>query len=137
MATPFPEKSFAQWQDDALSNILSVTLDNANPKRGTRCYLKSVADELRSEGLAVLITTQVFERVLVARLDEDMVVASGISVFEYLVGSWQMSQTVVSNLCGAKGKALDLAVREARVQALREAQLLLVSYMGLSLQIPD
>ncbi|KAJ2148819.1 Ubiquitin conjugation factor E4 [Coemansia sp. RSA 564] len=137
MTTPKPEKSFAQWQDDALSNILSVTLDNANPKRGTRCYLKSVADELRSEGLAVLITTQVFERVLVARLDEDMVVASGISVFEYLVGSWQMSQTVVSNLCGAKGKALDLAVREARVQALREAQLLLVSYMGLSLQIPD
>ncbi|KAJ2544407.1 Ubiquitin conjugation factor E4 [Coemansia sp. RSA 1822] len=110
---------------------------NTNPKRSTRCYLKGVADELRSEGIAVLITTQVFERVLVARLDEDMVAASGISVFEYLVGSWQMSQTVVSNLRGAKGKALDLAVREARVKALGEAQLLLVSYMGLSLQIPD
>ncbi|KAJ2823316.1 Ubiquitin conjugation factor E4, partial [Coemansia erecta] len=110
---------------------------NSNPKRSTRSYLKGVADELRDEGAAVLITTATVERVLVARLDESVVAASGISVFEYLVGGWRLSQTVVANLCGAKGKALDPAVREARVLALREAQALLVSYMGLSLQIPD
>ncbi|KAJ2633580.1 Ubiquitin conjugation factor E4 [Coemansia sp. RSA 1290] len=134
MTTP---KTHEQWQDDAFSNILSVTLDNSNPKRSSRYYLQHVAEELRSENASVLITTATFERVLVARLDESAVAASGTGVSEYLINSWRMAQTVASNLRGAKGKALDPAVREARIQALIKAQALLVSYIGLSLQIPD
>ncbi|KAJ2809394.1 Ubiquitin conjugation factor E4 [Coemansia guatemalensis] len=132
-----PEKTFEQWQDDALSSVLSVTLDDANPKRSGRFYLKEVAEELREEGALALISTATLERVLVARLDEGAVVTSGSGVFEYLLNSWRAVHTVVGNLCGAKGKGLDPSVREARVQVLRNAQELLVSYMGLALQLPD
>ncbi|KAJ2704957.1 Ubiquitin conjugation factor E4 [Coemansia sp. IMI 203386] len=138
MATPKPEKTFEQWQDDALSTVLSVTLDNTNPKRSRRCYLEDVANELKTEeGAQVLITRSTLERVLVARLEDDRVVSSGISVFEYLLSSWQSAQGVVANLSGAKGKALDPVVRAARIQVLEETRALLVSYMGLALQIPD
>ncbi|KAJ2713679.1 Ubiquitin conjugation factor E4 [Coemansia spiralis] len=77
------------------------------------------------------------ERALVARLDEAAVAACGTGGFAYLVGCWQTAHTVASNLCGPKGQALGAAVRETRVGALRAAQALLVSYMGLALQLPD
>ncbi|KAJ2818079.1 Ubiquitin conjugation factor E4, partial [Coemansia furcata] len=77
------------------------------------------------------------ERVLVARLEPDEVAASGISVFDYLLGSWRAVRVVIENLSGAKGKALDASVREARVGVLRDLQTLLISYMGLTLQVPD
>ncbi|KAJ2508710.1 Ubiquitin conjugation factor E4, partial [Coemansia sp. RSA 1939] len=131
------EKSFEQWQDDAFSSVLSVTLDTTNPKRSNRTSLQSVGEELRSEGLAALITTSTLERVLVARLEESVVAGSGVSVDGYLLSSWGAMQGVVSNLSGAKGKTLDPAVRAQRIGALGEAQRLLVSYIGLSLQMPD
>ncbi|KAJ1938176.1 Ubiquitin conjugation factor E4, partial [Kickxella alabastrina] len=131
------EKTLEQWQDDALSTVLLVTLDNTNPKRSRRCYLGDVAQELQEEGAAALITKNTLERVLVARLEEERVVGSGLGVFEYLLGSWQAVQGVIGNLAGAKGRTLDAAVRTERVQALTEARTLLVSYMGLALQIPD
>ncbi|KAJ2158357.1 Ubiquitin conjugation factor E4, partial [Coemansia sp. RSA 552] len=131
------EKTFEQWQDDAFSSILSLTLDSANPRRKGRCFLPGVAAELKEENVPVLITAATLERVLLARLDESVVADSGSSAFEFLASSWRSGQAVVSNLCGAKGKALDPSVREARTSALREAQGLLVSYMGLSLQFPD
>ncbi|KAJ2908961.1 Ubiquitin conjugation factor E4, partial [Coemansia aciculifera] len=77
------------------------------------------------------------ERVLVARLEADEVAASGVGVFGYLLSSWRAVRTVVENLSGAKGKALDAAVREERIGVLRALQALLVSYMGLALQVPD
>ncbi|KAJ2661237.1 Ubiquitin conjugation factor E4 [Coemansia sp. RSA 1200] len=131
------EKPFDQWQDDAFSSVLSVTLDTTNPKRSSRAYLQSVGEELRSEGLAALITTSTLERVLIARLEESVVAGSGVSADGYLISSWSSIQGVVSNLSGAKGKTLDPTVREARIGALCEAQRLLVSYLGLSLQMPD
>ncbi|KAJ1898547.1 Ubiquitin conjugation factor E4, partial [Kickxella alabastrina] len=131
------EKTLEQWQDDALSTVLLVTLDNTNPKRSGRCYLGDVAQELQEEGAAALITKNTLERVLVARLEEERVVDSGLGVFEYLLGSWQAVQGVIGNLAGAKGRSLDAIVRTGRVQALTEARTLLVSYMGLALQIPD
>ncbi|KAI8322923.1 hypothetical protein GQ54DRAFT_297088 [Martensiomyces pterosporus] len=137
MTTPKPEKTFEQWQDDAFSNVLSLTLDNTHPNRSNRLYLKSVADELKEEAIPLLVTRETFDRVLVARLEEGQVVASGIGVFDYLLSSWRMANTVVTNLTGAKGKLLDPAVRDARVHVLKEAQALIVSYMGISLQYPD
>ncbi|KAJ1770468.1 Ubiquitin conjugation factor E4 [Coemansia sp. RSA 1813] len=131
------EKSFDQWQDDAFSSVLSVTLDNTNPKRSNRAYLQNVANELRSEGSPALITTSTLERVLIARLEESVVAASGISVSGYLINSWRSINAVVSNLSGAKGKSLDPSTRVLRITALSEAQQLLVSYIGLSLQMPE
>ncbi|PIA15051.1 hypothetical protein COEREDRAFT_98411 [Coemansia reversa NRRL 1564] len=131
------EKTFEQWQDDALSSVLSVTLNDSNPKRSGRFYLKGAAEELREEGASVLISTATLERVLVARLDEDAVVTSGVSVFDYLLSCWRAVHTVVGNLYGARGKGLNPSVREARVQVMRNAQELLISYMGLALQFPD
>ncbi|KAJ2642433.1 Ubiquitin conjugation factor E4, partial [Coemansia sp. RSA 1694] len=131
------EKTPEQWQDDALSSILSVTLDGSNTKRQGRRCLAAVASELRDEGKAALITKATMERVLVARLELDEVAASGVGVFDYLLGSWRAVRTVIDNLSGAKGKALDASVREARVGVLRDLQALLVSYMGLTLQVPD
>ncbi|KAJ1726284.1 Ubiquitin conjugation factor E4, partial [Coemansia biformis] len=130
-----PAKTFAQWQNDAFSNVLSVTLDDAKP--GGRYLLKDIADELRSEGVPALISTETLERVLVARLDEAAVAVSGIGAFEYLVASWQSVHAVIANLCGPKGRALDAGVREERTGALRTAQALLVSYMGLVVQFPE
>ncbi|KAJ1963796.1 Ubiquitin conjugation factor E4 [Dipsacomyces acuminosporus] len=137
MTAPKAEKTFEQWQDDAFSSVLSLTLDNTNPKRSNRFYLKNVADELKEEGVPLLITTSTFDRVLVSRLEEANVVTNGISVLDYLLNSWRAANTVVTNLTGVKGKTLDPAIREARVFALKEAQGLLVSYMGISLQYPD
>ncbi|KAJ2318630.1 Ubiquitin conjugation factor E4 [Coemansia sp. RSA 2704] len=137
MATPKPEKTFEQWQDDAFSSVLAVTLDSTNPKRKQRCYLDGVAAELRDEGAAALLTTATLERAIVARLDERAVASSGLSVFEYLAGCWCRCLAVMGNLQGARGSALDAGVRAARVQALGEAQALLVSYMGLALQLPE
>ncbi|KAJ2549665.1 Ubiquitin conjugation factor E4 [Coemansia sp. RSA 1933] len=130
-------KAVDQWQDDAFSNVLSVTLDQTNPKRRNRMYLESVAKELRSEGSAVLITTGTLERVVVARLEESAVAASGVSVSGFLLNSWRSMHAVADNLSGAKGKALDAETRGARIAALGEAQRLLVSYIGLALQIPE
>ncbi|KAJ2359709.1 Ubiquitin conjugation factor E4, partial [Coemansia sp. RSA 2607] len=130
--------TFEQWQDDALSSVLNVTLDNTNPKRSQRIHLADVAQELEAEdGVQALITPSTLERVLVARLDEERVAASGASVFEYLFASWQSVQGVIGNLEGAKGKALDPEVRQARVATMEAARVLLISYMGLALQIPD
>ncbi|KAJ2778192.1 Ubiquitin conjugation factor E4 [Coemansia interrupta] len=130
--------TFEQWQDDALSSVLNVTLDNTNPKRLQRIHLADVAQELNAEdGVQALITPSTLERVLVARLDEARVAASGISVFEYLFASWQSVQGVIGNLEGAKGRALDPEMRRARVATMEAARALLVSYMGLALQIPD
>ncbi|KAJ2747151.1 Ubiquitin conjugation factor E4 [Coemansia sp. BCRC 34301] len=137
MSTPKAEKTPEQWQDDALSSILSVTLDGSNTKRQGRWFLEAVASELREEGQAALITRATMERVLVARLEPDNVAASRISVFDYLLGSWRAVRVVTENLSGAKGRALDAAVREMRVGVLRDLQALLVSYMGLALQVPD
>ncbi|KAJ1724604.1 Ubiquitin conjugation factor E4 [Coemansia erecta] len=132
------QKTFEQWQDDALSSVLGVTLDNTNPRRQQRMHLADVAQELAAEGgAAALITPSTLERVLVARLDEARVAASGASVFEYLLASWQSVQAVVANLEGAKGRALDAEVRQARVATMHAARTLLISYMGLALQIPD
>lgn len=72
-----------------------------------------------------------------ARLEESEVLASNVGLFEYLLGSWQNTYRVIANLTGAKGSGLDPTVRETRVSSLREAQSLLVSYMGLSLQVPE
>ncbi|KAJ2784390.1 Ubiquitin conjugation factor E4, partial [Coemansia linderi] len=137
MSTLKAEKTPEQWQDDALSSILSVTLDGSNTKRQGRRCLQSVASELHEEGMPVLITKATMERVLVARLDADEVAESGISVFDYLLGSWRAVRLVIENLSGARGKALDASVRETRIGVLRDLQTLLVSYMGLSLQVPD
>ncbi|KAJ1905514.1 Ubiquitin conjugation factor E4, partial [Coemansia sp. S17] len=137
MSTPKAEKTPEQWQDDALSSILSVTLDGSNTKRQGRRCLTVVANELREEGMSALITKTTMERVLVARLEPDEVSASGIGVFDYLLGSWRAVRTVIENLSGAKGKALDASVRESRIGVLRDMQALLVSYMGLTLQVPD
>ncbi|KAJ2442104.1 Ubiquitin conjugation factor E4, partial [Coemansia sp. RSA 2337] len=137
MSTPKAEKTPEQWQDDALSSILSVTLDGSNTKRQGRRCLTVVANELREEGMSALITKTTMERVLVARLEPDEVSESGIGVFDYLLGSWRAVRTVIENLSGAKGKALDASVRESRIGVLRDMQALLVSYMGLTLQVPD
>ncbi|KAJ2754923.1 Ubiquitin conjugation factor E4 [Coemansia pectinata] len=137
MSTPKAEKTPEQWQDDALSSILSVTLDGSNTKRQGRRCLTVVASELREEGMAALITKTTMERVLVARLEPDEVSTSGIGVFDYLLGSWRAVRMVIENLSGAKGKALDASVRESRIGVLRDLQTLLVSYMGLTLQVPD
>ncbi|KAJ2484097.1 Ubiquitin conjugation factor E4 [Coemansia sp. RSA 2320] len=132
MSTPTPEKTLEQWQDDAFSSILSVTLDDSNAKRRGRQFLGGVARELREEGQAVLITRATLERVLVARLEAD-----DAGVFDYLAAAWRGVRAVAGNLAGAKGRALDAGVRAARVAALRDLQALAVSYMGLALQAPD
>ncbi|KAJ1950049.1 Ubiquitin conjugation factor E4, partial [Linderina macrospora] len=138
MATPKPEKTFEEWQDDAFSNILQVTLATGNPKRAARYYLKDVAEEMGAENIPLLITLESsFERVLMARLAETAQIPGSPGTFEYMLSSWRSVSNVIGNLAGARGKALDPAVRDARVHALRGAQKLLVSYMGLSLQFPD
>ncbi|KAJ1958864.1 Ubiquitin conjugation factor E4 [Linderina pennispora] len=138
MATPKPEKTFEEWQDDAFSSILQVTLVTGNPKRAARYYLNGVADELSSENIPLLITLESsFERVLIARLAETAQIPGSPGTFEYMLNSWRSVSNVVGNLTGARGRALDPAVRAARVSALQGAQALLVSYMGLSLQFPD
>ncbi|ORX66033.1 hypothetical protein DL89DRAFT_260541 [Linderina pennispora] len=109
-----------------------------NPKRTARYYLNGVADELTSENIPLLITLESsFERVLIARLAETAQIPGSPGTFEYMLNSWRSVSNVVGNLTGARGRALDPAVRGARVSALQGAQALLVSYMGLSLQFPD
>ncbi|RUS31621.1 ubiquitin elongating factor core-domain-containing protein [Jimgerdemannia flammicorona] len=106
-----PAKSFEDWQNEALSRILQVTLNpDAVSKGGVRhIYLITLAVELECETSAdtprpFRITADIFDKTLIARLsidpnnpgDEYAEFAAELRVplFEYMLSCWRRVQEI-------------------------------------------
>ncbi|KAI8081622.1 ubiquitin elongating factor core-domain-containing protein [Halteromyces radiatus] len=145
-----PAKSFEEWQNDAYSRILQVTLDpNAVYKRGICVYLYSLVQELEEENESkpYLLKMDLLDRVLIARmsldpnephaeLPADVQASLKIRPFDYLLKCWKQAQDIRRNTL-IRSKNLEQSVLNQRINALDLVKNLLISYSGLIIQIPD
>ncbi|KAI9019583.1 ubiquitin elongating factor core-domain-containing protein [Phycomyces nitens] len=143
-------KSFEDWQNDVLSRILQVTLDpEAAYKQGGSIYLEGMVTELEEEQepKPFKLSQSLMDRVLVARLSLDpnesypnipQAIQQDLksSHFDYLINCWKRAQEIKRNTL-TRSKNLERAVLDRRLAVLDSVKLLLVSYSGLVLQIPD
>ncbi|KAF9170198.1 hypothetical protein BGX20_009313 [Mortierella sp. AD010] len=138
-----PALTFEAWQNEALSRILLVSL-NENAQQ-PMLFLSSLAQELASENEPLAISQASLDRVLVERMSIDPNEDSNAhllergqlrySLFDYLLDCWKRLETV--KLQTSRAKTLAANVIEERVQSLNASKSLLVSYAGLVLQMPD
>ncbi|KAJ3035323.1 hypothetical protein HK097_004237, partial [Rhizophlyctis rosea] len=131
----FKEQSEEDWEDEALSFVFACTL-NSSSTNPTQKYLPSVVEELSSESLPPKITSQTLERILYARLslpsNSD---PNSEPLFDYLVGAWKRTRTVVARITGFVEKAKgDEGVREKagrRKEVVEGVRGLVLNYAGL------
>ncbi|KAF8978431.1 hypothetical protein BGZ46_006476 [Entomortierella lignicola] len=138
-----PALTFEAWQNEALSRILLVSL-NENAQVPL-LFLSNLAQELASENEPLAISQACLDRVLVERMSIDPnedcnahLLERGqlrYSLFDYLLDCWKRLETV--KLQTSRAKTLPANVIEERVQSLNASKSLLVSYAGLVLQMPD
>ncbi|KAF9431338.1 hypothetical protein BGZ76_000436, partial [Entomortierella beljakovae] len=138
-----PALTFEAWQNEALSRILLVSLnENAQVPM---LFLSNLAQELISGNEPLIISQASLDRVLVERMSVDPNDASNAhlldrgqlkyTLFDYLLDCWKRLETV--KLQTSRAKTLPPNVIEERVQCLNSSKSLFVSYTGLVLQMPD
>ncbi|KAJ1928958.1 Ubiquitin conjugation factor E4 [Tieghemiomyces parasiticus] len=144
-------KSAAEWQDQALSRILHVTLEEGNPKRPGRLYLADLAQELRAAQpvpAPLLITEDRIDEVILARLTflankdrsrpQDPVYPDlHLNAFDYLLECWKRCQEIAQNMAQRGAATLEPATLQARLATLDKCADLLVSYAGITITMPD
>ncbi|KAF9194266.1 hypothetical protein BGZ51_000426 [Haplosporangium sp. Z 767] len=138
-----PALTFEAWQNEALSRILLVSL-NENAA-APMLFLSNLAQELTGENEPLVISQASLDRVLVERMSIDPNEESNAhllergqlrySLFDYLLDCWKRLETV--KIQTGRSKTLPANVIEERVQTLNMSKSLLVSYAGLVLQMPD
>ncbi|KAG0329633.1 hypothetical protein BGZ99_001240 [Dissophora globulifera] len=138
-----PALTFEKWQNEALSRILLVSLNESAPQ--PMLFLANLAQELKDENEPLLISQASLDRVLVERMSIDPNDEANAyfldrgqlkySLFDYLLDCWKRLETV--KLQTSRAKTLPENVIQERVQSLTDSKSLLVSYAGLVLQMPD
>ncbi|KAG0049750.1 hypothetical protein BGZ83_005433 [Gryganskiella cystojenkinii] len=138
-----PALTFEAWQNEALSRILLVSLNESAPL--PLLFLSSLAQELAAENEPLAINQASLDRVLVDRMsiDPNEIENSAFldrgqlrfTLFDYLLDCWKRLENV--KLQTSRAKSLPSNVIEERVNALSSSKSLLVSYAGLVLQMPD
>ncbi|CAG8504078.1 13438_t:CDS:10, partial [Ambispora leptoticha] len=151
-----PVKSFEDWQNDAISKVLQITLDKSAAEKSSKqlIYLNSLAAELKEEepenaSRPFKLSLELIDRALVSRLsidpqamsdDNDTLLAISslpkIPVFDYLLECWKRAGEIKRNLI-SRAKLLDPKVLNQRVAIMDKIKELTVSYSGLVLQMPD
>ncbi|KAI1314793.1 hypothetical protein EDD11_001721 [Mortierella claussenii] len=138
-----PALTFEAWQNEALSRILLVSLNENAP--APMLYLSNLAQELSDAQEPLAISQASLDRVLVDRMSVDPNDESNAQLldrgqlryflFDYLLDCWKRLETV--KIQTARAKTLPTNVIEERVQLLNASKTLLVSYAGIVLQMPD
>ncbi|CAG8448174.1 2139_t:CDS:10, partial [Ambispora gerdemannii] len=151
-----PVKSFEDWQNDAISKVLQITLDKSAAEKSSNqlIYLNSLVAELREEepenaSRPFKLSAELIDRALVSRLsinpqemsdDNDTLIAivnlPKIPLFDYLLECWKRAVEIKRNLI-SRGKSLDPKVLNQRVAVMDKIKELTVSYAGLVIQMPD
>lgn len=115
------------WQSSILSKILQVTLDAENYlKTPNYMFLSVLRQELIDESLDPILTVNTLDRVILARLS----IPSPIHPFDYLLSCWKRAVTTQKLI----HKSVDI---EVKLNVIKEAKRLLVSYSGLSITLPE
>ncbi|KAF9919148.1 hypothetical protein BX616_000836 [Lobosporangium transversale] len=137
-----PALTFEAWQNEALSRILCVSLNENAP--APMLYLSNLARELAEANEPLVISQGSLDRVLVDRMSVDPNDESNAHLldrgqlryplFDYLLDCWKRLETVKIQTSRSK---LPANVIEERVQSLNTSKSLLVSYAGIVLQMPD
>ncbi|KAF9935087.1 hypothetical protein BGZ65_003503 [Modicella reniformis] len=138
-----PALTFEAWQNEALSRILLVSLNENAP--APMLFLSDLAQELAKEKEPLAISQASLDRVLVGRMSvdpnetsDDHLLDRGqlrFTLFDYLLDCWKRLETV--KLQTSRATTLSENVIEERIQSLNASKSLLVSYAGLVLQMPD
>ncbi|KAJ1974146.1 Ubiquitin conjugation factor E4 [Dimargaris xerosporica] len=153
-------KTLADWQNEALSKILNVTLDATDTRHPGRLYLDELAQERTtstgasnatptlptSPSSTPKLTEDTIDEVVVARLSylatkepANPVAHPDLQLptFDYLLRAWQRAQVITNGLNETGRTRLEPAVLTQRLQIVAHCSQLLVSYMGISLMMPD
>ncbi|EIW81074.1 hypothetical protein CONPUDRAFT_55967 [Coniophora puteana RWD-64-598 SS2] len=144
---------FSVWEDETITQILNVTLNRsvAESSGYNIVWLKGLQTELAAENTSstgsIRLSGEIIDRLLISRLELDpqamsddldyvSVLASlpaDQSVFEYLVGCWKRINGARRNILG-KNPVDDTQKALSLLDKLRD---LVISYTGLTLQMPD
>ncbi|KAG4304130.1 hypothetical protein PORY_002494 [Pneumocystis oryctolagi] len=118
---------FALWQSTTLSKILQVTLDEeSHLETPSYIFLSTLRQELIDESLEPIISINTLDRVILSRLS----MPSSSHPFDYLVTCWKRSVAIE--------KMIRRSVEaEAKINVIKEARRLFVSYSGLSITLPE
>ncbi|KAF7298968.1 U-box domain-containing protein [Mycena indigotica] len=139
------------WEHETIGRVFNVTLDSkvAQDSGYEIVWLKPLAIELETENSTPLrLTTDIIDRLLIARLEMDpgnmsddldfLPVLASLpaqqTIFEYLVGCWKRSNASRSALMKKTYAPLDLQNALRRLDKIHE---LIISYTGLTLQEPE
>ncbi|KAF7288510.1 U-box domain-containing protein [Mycena chlorophos] len=138
------------WEHETIGRVFNVTLERqlAEGSGYDVVWLKPLAVELESESpdhVAPRLSTDIADRLLIARLELDpgtmsddlefLPVLASLppqqTVFEYLVGCWKRSNATRSALMKKNYSPIDLQNALRRLDKIHE---LIISYTGLTLQ---
>ncbi|KTW29866.1 hypothetical protein T552_01070 [Pneumocystis carinii B80] len=121
------KSEFVAWESSTLSKILQVTLDlESHLKVPNYMFLSNLRQELIDESLEPVISIDTLDRVILARLS----MPSPNRPFDYLVSCWKRAisvQKLIQKLPDA----------EEKLDVIKEAKRLFVSYLGLSITLPE
>ncbi|PVU91111.1 hypothetical protein BB561_004564 [Smittium simulii] len=127
------QKNIQQWEHNAFSRILGVTLTEPAPN-SPLFYLASIAAELAAAGSDPYLTQKSLEMAIIECLEGIDFSTRNSSSFTFLFESWIRAQDIFLNLSGPKGVSLDPLQKQLRLNSLQSLKNLLISYCGLSLQ---
>ncbi|KAG5519150.1 hypothetical protein PMAC_002238 [Pneumocystis sp. 'macacae'] len=120
-------ETFILWQSATLGKILQVTLDEKTYlKTPDYMFLSALRQELIDESLEPVISVDTLDRVILTRLS----MASPSKPFDYLISCWKRSVAMEKVI----RKSVDA---EAKMDVIKEAKRLFVSYSGLSITFPE
>jgi len=136
----FLSQSEDDWDDQQYKKIFHCTLNEDESKENTELiFLKELSEDLISESLPLKITTNIIERLLVARLSLDENSKDNAQpLFDYLVNCWKTLcevQRKTNKLLSEKDvtemqkKDLETKIKE-RIERLNTTKELIVSYAG-------
>ncbi|KAJ3115786.1 hypothetical protein HK100_001231, partial [Physocladia obscura] len=143
----FLNASAESWEHQTMAFIFNVELESAAATSKGFIYLDSLANELRTEGSKVTLTSNNIDRILYARLSrpENAAASSPTNppLFDYLVSCWKRSREAhrrVNVVVSEKAPAARLpkddieklnALAQERISILISTKELIVSYSGL------
>ncbi|KAI9321206.1 ubiquitin elongating factor core-domain-containing protein [Dichotomocladium elegans] len=146
-----PGRSHEDWENDVLTRILQVTLNPDTVSKQGRCvYLRGLSSELEDENQPkpFRLSETLLDRVIVARLEidpnnlnrdqypDDIANDLRVPKFDYLLDCWKRAHEIYRNTL-IRSKNLDPPVLQRRLRLFAVVKKFIVSYSGLSIQIPD
>nr|CAG8451270.1 10049_t:CDS:10 [Entrophospora candida] len=153
--TQQPVRSFEDWQNDAISKVLQITLDKSVAEKNPSqiIYLNSLVKELKKENPEVTsfkLNRSNLENALYTRLsidpnemtddDETLVAISNLSdksSFDYLLDCWKRTSEIKRSIMNRSSKNLEQSVVNERIKFIDDVKDLIVNYAVLAITYPE